>query len=81
MQETPGGSRGTSVLTSHEQCDHDMRYFVIRKRCSVAVRLTHQGTDHIRFVVLVGTSALSTRQKMDQRTLLVPSFLALMILI
>ena len=81
MQESPGGSRGTRVLASHEQRDHDMRYFVIRKGRSVAIRLTHQGSDHIRFVVLEGASALFTRQKIDQRTVLVPSFLALMMLI
>ena len=64
MQESPSSSRGTRVLTSHQQSDHDVRYFVVRKGCAVAVRLTHEDIDHIWFVVLGELQHSPPRQKM-----------------
>ena len=40
------------MLSGHEYGDHYMGDFMVRKWSPVAVRLAHEGTDHVRFVIL-----------------------------
>lgn len=81
MQESPGRGCGARVLTSHKQSNHNMRYLMVGKLIPIAVRLTHQGAYHVRFVILTGSHFQRFLQSktINQRTVLVPSFLALTI--
>ena len=56
--------------------------FMVRKWSSVAVRLAHEGADHVRFFILKETryQEIPTEKRISQRTVLVPSFLALIML-
>lgn len=57
MKKAPRHGSGRSVLSSHQQSDHDVRNLDVVESSAVAVLLVGQGSKHVVFMFMIATAA------------------------